>query len=238
MRWLAIALCFLFALRAGASPNAGDVDAGRKQLNDLIAEYWEYNLKQNPVFASIIGDKRYNDQLGSESEKTILQDQARKKAFLKRFEAIDTTGFPRQDKLNRELEVVDLRNDIEETDLKLWEMPVSQVSGLHIEAPQLVSVLSFETVKDYEDYIARLGQMPRVFNENTDNMRKGMADHLMPPKFLLEKVVEQTKSIASEAPEDTPFAQPFANFPKSFSDADKTRLKTAGLASIRDQVLP
>src|SRR5215469_290610 len=98
MRWLAIALCFLFALRAGASPNAGDVDARRKQLNDLIAEYWEYNLKQNPVFASIIGDKRYNDQLGSDSEKAILEDQARKKAFLKRFEAIDTTRFPRQDK--------------------------------------------------------------------------------------------------------------------------------------------
>ena len=54
-------------------------------------------------------------------------------------------------------------------------MPVSQVSGFHIEAPQLVSILSFETVKDYEDYIARLGQMPRVFDENTDNMRKGMA---------------------------------------------------------------
>ena len=181
---------------------------------------------------------RYNDQLGSYSEKAILEDQARKKAFLKRFEAIDTTGFPRQDKLNRELEVVDLRNDIEETDLKLWEMPVSQVSGFHIEAPQLVSILSFETVKDYEDYIARLGQMPRVLDENTDNMRKGMADHLMRNKFLLEKVVEQARGIASQVPEHTPFAQPFANFPKSFSDADKIRLKTAGFAAIRDQVLP
>jgi uncharacterized protein (DUF885 family) len=196
MRLLALALCFLFALRVGAVPNPGDVDARRKQLNDLITEYWEYSLKQSPVFASIIGDKRYNDQLGSDSEKAILEDQAQKKAFLKRFEAIDTTGFATQDKLNRELEVRDLRNDIEEIDLKLWEMPVSQVSGIHIQAPQLVSILSFETVKDYEDYIARL------------------------------------------APEQTPFAQPFDKFPANFSDADKTRLKAAGIAAIRDQVLP
>jgi uncharacterized protein (DUF885 family) len=238
MRTLALAFCFLFALRAVASPTPGEVDARRKQLNDLISEYWEYNLKQSPVFASIIGDKRYNDQLGSDSEKAILEDQAQKKAFLKRFEAIDTTGFATQDKLNRELEVRDLKDDIEDTDLKLWEMPVSQVSGIHIQAPQLVSVLSFETVKDYEDYISRLGQIPRVFAENTDNMRKGMADHLMPPKFLLEKVVEQTESIASQAPEKTPFAQPFDKFPASFSDADKTRLKTAGIAAIGNQVLP
>ena len=238
MRTLALALCFLFALRVGASPNPGDVDARSKQLNDLISEYWEYNLKQNPVYASIIGDKRYNDQLGSASEKAILEDQAQKKVFLTRFEAIDTTGLATQDKLNRELEVRDLKNDIEETDLKLWEMPVSQVSGIHIDAPRLVSVLSFETVKDYEDYIARLGQMPRIFDENTANMRKGMADHLMPPKFLLEKVVEQTQGIASQAPEKTPFAQPFEKFPASFSDADKTRLKAAGIAAIRDQVLP
>ena len=238
MRLLALALCFLFALRVGAVPNPGDVDARRKQLNDLITEYWEYSLKQSPVFASIIGDKRYNDQLGSDSEKAILEDQAQKKAFLKRFEAIDTTGFATQDKLNRELEVRDLRNDIEEIDLKLWEMPVSQVSGIHIQAPQLVSILSFETVKDYEDYIARLGQMSRVFEENTDDMRKGMANHLMPPKFLLEKAVVQTEGIASQAPEQTPFAQPFDKFPANFSDADKTRLKAAGIAAIRDQVLP
>jgi uncharacterized protein (DUF885 family) len=127
MRLLALSLCLLFTLRVGASPNPGDVDARRKQLNGLIAEYWEYNLKQNPAFASIIGDKRYNDQLGSDSERNILADQAQKKAFLMRFEAIDTTGFATPDKLNRDLEVRDLKNDIEETDLKLWEMPVSQV---------------------------------------------------------------------------------------------------------------
>src|SRR5208283_5409366 len=193
---------------------------------------------QNPVYASILGDKRYNDQLGSTSEKTILAEQAKEKDFLTRFQAIDVTGLPQQDVLNRELEMRSLKEDIEATDLKLWQMPVSQMSGIHIDAPQLVTVLSFQTVKDYDDYIARLQQLPRIFDENTANMRKGMANGLMPLKFLLEKVVDQTNGIATLAPDQTPFAQPFKNFPASFSEPDKTRLKAAGLAAIKDDVLP
>src|SRR5664279_1920499 len=231
MRPVALVLCLVYAVQMFAAPN--DVEARSKQLNALVAELWEWNLQQNPIYASILGDKRYNDQLGSSSEKTTLEQQAKEKEFLNRFQAIDTTGLPHQDVLNRELEIRSLKEDIEGTDLRLWQMPVNQMNGIHIDAPQLVTVLSFQTVKDYEDYIARLKQLPRAFDENTDNMRKGMANGLMPPKFLLEKVVEQINGIAGLAPDQTPFAQPFKDFPASFSDADKARLKTAGLAAIK-----
>jgi len=236
MRPVALILCLFYAVQMFAAPN--DIEARRKQLNGLISELWEWNLQQNPVFASIIGDKRYNDQLRRNSEQAILEQQAKEKEFLKRFEAIDATGLPHQDVLNRELEIRDLKEDIEDTDLKLWQMPVNQMHGIHIDTPQLVTVLSFQTVKDYDDYIARLRQLPRRFEEDTANMRKGMANGLMPPKFLLEKVVDQTNGIATLAPDQTPFAQPFNNFPASFSEADKTRLKTAGLAAIKNDVLP
>jgi uncharacterized protein (DUF885 family) len=236
MRSIALALCLFYAVQMIAVP--ADVEARRQQLSALIAELWEWNLQQNPVFASIIGDKRYNDQLGSASEKTILEQQAKEKEFLKRFQAIDPTGLPHQDVLNRELEIRDLKQDIWATDLNLWQMTVNQMNGIHLFAPQLVTLLSFQTVKDYDDYIARLKQLPRVFDEDTANLRKGMANGLMPPKFLLEKVFEQTNGIAVQPPDQTPFAQPFDKFPSGFSEADKTRLKTAGLTAIKDDVLP
>ncbi|MGA9306952.1 MAG: DUF885 domain-containing protein, partial [Candidatus Sulfotelmatobacter sp.] len=69
-------------------------------------------------------------------------------------------------------------------------------------------------------------------------MRKGMNDKLMPPRFLLEKVVEQSNSVASQEPEKSPFAQPFFNFPKSISESDQKRLREAGLAAIKGSVLP
>ncbi len=235
MRFLALALCLMFSSHMFAADN---LDARRKQLNDLISEYWEYNLKIDPVFASIIGDKRYNDQLGNESAEFLKKEAVKKREYLARFQAIDTTGFPQQEKLNKELEIRDIERDLGFYELKMWEMPVSQISGIHIQAPQLVTILSFETVKDYTDYISRLHQLPRVFDETMDNMRLGMADGMMPPKFLLEKAVDQTNDIASTPVEKSPFAQPFEKFPAGFSEADKTRLKKEGIDAIQHEVVP
>jgi uncharacterized protein (DUF885 family) len=235
MRFLALALCLVFSSQMFAADN---LDARRKKLNDLISEYWEYNLKTSPVFASIIGDKRYNDQLGDNSAEFLKKDAATKRDYLARFQAIDTSGFPQQEKLNQELEVRDLKRDLGFYDLKLWEMPVNQMSGIHIQAPQLVTILSFKTVKDYTDYISRLHQLPRVMDETMDNMRLGMADGLMPPKFLLEKVIDQSSAIATTPAEKSPFAQPFEKFPEGFTEAEKTRLKKEGMAAIQDEIIP
>lgn len=224
-------------LSAAAAPSQ-DLDARRKQLGDLLSEQWEYRLRDNPVFASFLGDKRYNDRLGDYSEKHIYEDLEVTRKFLARFEAIDTSGFPDQEALNKTLMVRELKQDLEEARFKNWEMPVSQFGGIHIDAPQLVTILSFETVKDYEDYIARLRQMPRVFDETTALMKHGLADKLMPPRNLLEQVAKQVEKLAAVKPEESPFMQPAGKFPASFSEKDKARLREAMLAAVRDGVTP
>jgi uncharacterized protein (DUF885 family) len=215
-----------------------DLESRRKALNDLLAERWEYTLRTSPIFASILGDKRWNDKLDDFSQKAIDDDLEQSRKFLARFETIDTSGFPEQEVLNKTLMVRDLQMSIDGARFKSWEMPVSQFSGVHIDLPQLVTVLSFQTVKDYDDYISRLKQVPRVFDENVIQMRKGMAEGLMPPRILLEKVVEQANGLATQAPDASPFAQPFAKFPSSISADEQKRLREQGLAAIRESVLP
>ena len=224
-------------LTALAAP-AADLETRRKALNDLLAEQWEYNMRTSPIYASILGDKRYNDKVDDFSQKAIDDGLADAQKFLDRFEAIDTTGFPEQEILNKKLMMRDLKMTLESARFKPWEMPVSQFGGVHVDMPQLVSVLSFQSVKDYDDYIARLKQMPRYFDENMIQMRKGMAEGLMPARILLEKVVTQSNGLATQTPEQSPFAQPFAKFPSGISEADQKRLREAGLAAIRDSVLP
>jgi uncharacterized protein (DUF885 family) len=223
---------------AHAADAGADVAARREALKALLSQQWEYNLKNSPEFASIIGDKRYNDRLSDFSQKAIEADLKQTAVFLKQFEAIDTTGFPVQEHLNKELMVRNLKLSLEGARFKEWEMPVLQNSGIHIDAPQLVSMLSFATVKDYEDYIARLKQMPRAFNETTIQMQKGMHDKLMPPKFLIPTIVKQTNTIAAQKAKDSPFAEPIKKFPADFSSADKARLSSAVLGAISHDVLP
>ncbi|MGA9529632.1 MAG: DUF885 domain-containing protein [Terriglobales bacterium] len=226
------------AVFAANSNSPSDLEARRKALSDLLHEQWEYTMRTSPIYASMLGDKRWNDKLDDFSQAAIDDNLEQSRRFLARFEAVDTTGFPDQEVLNKALMVRDLKMGLEGARFKGWEMPVNQFSGIHIDAPQLVSILSFESVKDYEDYISRLKQLPRLFDQNEVQMRKGMADGLMPPKILLDQVVTQANGIATMAPEKTPFATPFDKFPASVPEADRKRLHDAGIAAIRDSVLP
>ena len=223
---------------AFAAANPADLEARRKALNDLLHEQWEYNMRTSPLYASILGDKRYNDKIDDFSQAAIDADLEQSRVFLKRFEAIDTTGFPEQEALNKQLMVRDLKNGLEGARFKPWEMPVSQQDGIHIDAPQLVSILAFDSVKDYEDYITRLKLLPTLFDQTIIQMKKGMAEGRMQPKILLEKVVTQANGIATTPAEQSPFSHPFDKFPDSFSEADRKRLREAGLAAVRDSIIP
>ncbi|MGH9508716.1 MAG: DUF885 domain-containing protein, partial [Terriglobales bacterium] len=158
--------------------------------------------------------------------------------FLARFEAIDTTGFPEQEALNKELMVRDLREELEGARFKNWRMPVNQFFGIHIDAPQITALLSFSTVKDYDDYVKRLRQFPKMFDDAMDRMRAGMADGLMPPRFLLEKVAKQSGAIAAMEPEKSPFAGCLAKLPASFPPEEQERIKKDVLAAVRDHIIP
>ncbi len=235
---LSAAFLAILAVSATLARPADDLAIRRKAFSDLLTEHWEYTLSHSPEFASILGDKRWNDKASDLSEREILADQQKDREWLARLAAIDTTGFPEQETLTKTLLVRGLKESIANERFQNWKMSVSQFFGIHLQAPQMVSLLSFTTVKDYDDYIARLKQLPTQFDDTTARMRKGMADGLMQPRFLLEKVVTQSGGIAAQKPEDTPFARPLSKIPPTFSPEDAARIKGEVLATIRESVLP
>ena len=223
---------------APVSTSATSLDARRAALNSLLTEQWEYKLRATPEFASMLGDKRYNDQLSDFSQAAIDADQKADVVFLKRFQAIDIKGFAVQEKLNKDLMVQQLKNSVAAVRFKDWQMPVLQNSGIHLQTPEMVAMLSFVTVKDYDDYVARLKAVPKAFAQTMVQMQNGMANKLMPPQFLLEKIARQSDDIAEMKIEDSPFMQPVNKFPAEFSDADKLRLRAAIVDAITQQVIP
>src|SRR5882757_4129833 len=159
---------------------ASPAPATKKQLDDLLKEEWEFELRSQPESATVYGDNRFNDKLTDYSIPAIQANYRETQAFLKRFEALDVSSLSEQDQLSKELMIRNLRRGIESYDLKLHEMPIDQFNGLHIQYPQLVAIFPFATAKDYENYLARLQQFPRLFDQIIALAQQGERDGLMP----------------------------------------------------------
>jgi uncharacterized protein (DUF885 family) len=220
-----------------AAPSS-TVNQREKALNAVFSDYWQQQLKDEPEFASTLGDKRYDDQLSDYSVAGYNARLERERAFLNRLGEIDTTGLPEQEQLSKDLLVRKLVDEQEVARFKPWEMPVSQFSGLHLDLPELVPQLSFDTADDYEHYVARLGKIPTAFAQITNNMMTGMDDNRVPPKYLLEKVLVQVNTLAQQKPDDSPFALPLKKFPASIPSTQQEEIRQRVLKAISTQVLP
>jgi uncharacterized protein (DUF885 family) len=210
----------------------------RAELNRLLADEWEYTLRTQPELATQVGDNRYNDRLSDFSDKAIADDIAHTRESLARFEAIDVRGFPEQEKFNQALMVRSLREGLDSVRFKDWEMPATQFGGIHLGYASLGSDSPFRNRKDYEDYLSRLHQLPRVLDEAMGHMRDGLRDHLMPPKYLLEKVSDQAQGIADDTLDKSPFTEPLRKFPDSISEAERKPLREQIEAAVKNEVAP
>ncbi len=209
-----------------------------RALKDIFHQYWEAYLVRYPEFASTIGDTRYDDKVTDFSVGAENAWLAREQDWLLKLAEIDPTGLSDQEKLSQELLIRKFTDDAQGAEFKEWEMPVNQMGGIQIDYAELAGQLTFNTVKDYEDWIARLHALPDAFSQVTTNMSLGIEDGRVPPKFLLEKVLDQVKQITGEKAEDTPFAAPLKKMPASIAAADQDRLKSELLDAVTKEVLP
>jgi len=239
LRSLATATALAAGLIASPFLQSQNAPADRsKALNALFAEYWEDVLLHSPETATYLGDKRYNDRWSDMSAAGFSNQLQRERVFIERLGAIDTTGLSDQDKLSSDLLLRALIDDQESARFKEWEMPVNQFNGFHTQVPQLAAATAFDTVKDYDDYIKRLSTVDKPFSQIMIDMEAGMNDGRMPPKFLLEKVLVQTNALIAIKPEDSPFAAPLKQFPKTISAAEQKRIHDEVMNAITTVVLP
>lgn len=209
-----------------------------KALSMLLTEIWEDRLKHSPEYASMLGDKRYDDQLTDYSAAAVNASLARGRGYIERLGAIETAGLGEQEKISSELMLRSLIDDQEGARFKEWEMPVNQFNGFHTSMAQLAGQLTFETVKDYDDWIARLKKLPTAFSQVETDMMLGMDERRTPPQYLMEKVLVQTKEIAGTRSAESPFGVPLKKFPAGVTAADRKRISEEMLEAISTSVLP
>jgi uncharacterized protein (DUF885 family) len=202
--------------------------------NALFEEQYETDLRNFPERATAYGDYRYNDRLAEYSLDATLQRHKTDETFLARIEAIPSTGFSGQDQLSHDLLVRVLQQRIADFDLKEYEMPINQQNGIHTSLADLPLSMPFDSVKHYEDYVARLHQIPRVLTQTTEVLRAGMKDKLMPVRFLAEKLPVQCQGIIDA----DPFLLPTKKYPADISPEDQKRLTQQITDAINTDVIP
>jgi uncharacterized protein (DUF885 family) len=202
--------------------------------NAIFEEQYESDLHNFPERATAYGDYRYNDKLAEYSLAAIVQHDKTNRDFLARVEAIPSTDFAEQDQLSRDLLIRVLEQRIADFDLKEYEMPINQQNGVHTSLADLPLSVPLDSVKHYEDYIARLHQIPRVLSQTTEVLRAGMKDKLMPVRFLAEKLPVQCQGII----DSDPFLLPTKKYPASISAEEQKRLTQEMTDAINGDVIP
>ncbi|MEP6884379.1 MAG: DUF885 domain-containing protein [Gammaproteobacteria bacterium] len=230
----AATMSFAANMDASEGPSRASVESRVASQNSLFEEYYQSELKAHPERATAYGDYRYNDRLDEYSLAAIAEQQARDQSFLARLDAIPTGDFSEQDMLSHAVLRSTLRQRMANHAFKEYEMPVSQMDGPHVRLADLPLAVPFDSVKQYEDYIARLRQIPRVFNQTQEVLRAGLRDKLVPVRFLIEKVPEQCQGVIDA----NPFLLPIKKFPAGIYADDQQRLTRAITDAVNNDVLP
>jgi prolyl oligopeptidase len=206
-------------------------------LYALFDSEWENNLKENPTFASYLGDKRYNDKWSDESLTAIEKQQKHRLEILEKLKQIDRSKLSVSDQLNYDLFRKNYEEDIEGFKFKRYLLPINQQGGIQTQ-DDLSQFINFQTVKDYEDWIARLNTFPEFMEQTIALLKEGKKENILWAKAVLERVPAQIDKQITATAEENPFYTPFKKFSKEIPEAEQTRLKNLAKVAINSKIIP
>lgn len=208
-----------------------------KALHDLFEREWEYDLEQSPTRASQLGDRRWNDRWPDMSLAAIEKRHEHDKQALAELAKIDRVKLSTADQLNYDLFKKNYEQDIEQHQYRLYLVPLNQRGGIQTQN-ELADSLRFSTLKDYEDWIARLNSFPTYMDQTIALMREGAKVRVILPRVIMERVPAQIDKQVVAQPEDSLFYKPFRKFPADVSQADQQRLRQLAAQAIAANIIP
>lgn len=227
---------------ANEAPKAGGAAEGDTSASDalhaLFADEWQVRLARDPLFASEMGIDRYNDSLPIHTAEDHARHLDEDRAFLKRLASIDKASLIEDDGLNYELFEFIVGSRATLAEHRPWLIPILSDGGFHIEAQRMYEAMPFETVSNYETYLARLRQIGPYFDQNIAHMREGLSLGITQPRAILEGIVPSITGPIVSDPEDSIYFTPLASVPGHFSEAERERLRNEAAEVIGTVVVP
>lgn len=213
-----------------------------KQLHAIFDEYFEVQLERHPIFASSLGDKRYNDRFTVSIDPEFMAEGLEiDRDYLARVRKIDEKLLDGQDLPSYQIFIRDLKRSIESAKYPGHLIPLNQFYSTPNFFAQLGSggsVHPFDTVKDYEDFLSRVDGFVQWVDQAIVNMDEGIEKGVVQPKTLMERVVPQLEAQIVDKADDSLFWKPIDNIPEDFSAEDRERLAAAYRNAISEKITP
>jgi uncharacterized protein (DUF885 family) len=214
------------------------VDAAQGDFKALLDEAWEFQLREDPLLASGTGDTRFDDRLPSVAPADFERRADFWKGTKARLSALDRTGLSETDRVSYDMFARSVDDEIAEIAFRTWRMPLNAEGSFHSDFARLPASLPFATTRDYENYVARLRAFPDYSRQQIANMREGLRTGFTQPRVTLVGFLDTITTHLVDDLERSVFWKPFASFPSGVPGPERERLRAAGRAAIRDEVIP
>ncbi|MCH8929801.1 MAG: DUF885 domain-containing protein [Proteobacteria bacterium] len=229
------------AAATSATGEAGPVD-NAALLDELFEAYFEEILELNPLYATFIGDNRYNDRLANSLSPEYREiSRALERKYLAALLAIDNGDLNGQDLLSYGIFRLDRETSIAGERFPGELLPLNQTFSLANFFAVMgsgQSVQPFATVSDYENFLSRADDFIVYLDQAITNMRIGMERGIVQPRVVMEKVVPQLRAHVVDEVATSVFYGPVANMPEDFSAEDRARLTVAYTDMIENILVP
>ena len=230
--WMPLALsCMIGTAMAQQTP------AATTAFHALIDEAWETDMRDDPLRASYLGDRRYESQWPDASLAAIAKRYDNNVATLARLHRIDRAALATQDQLSYDLFAWEYQSRIGADAFKPFLYDVRPRDGIQT-LSELAELVPFATVADYEHWIARLETLDRYLAQNQALLELGIREKRTQPRVVMERVLPQLADLIEPGAESSPFYAPFKRMPDSFTAAERARLQAKAKAAIEGVVIP
>ncbi len=224
-------LTCLLAATLAASPSA--------TLSTLLEREWRWGLEQFPSSATGLGVHDYDDRLEHVDPASQAMRLAHYRALSKTLASLPVAALSPEEQATLAVVAEQARAAAAAIEVGAVLMPMNGDSGFFIDIAQLPQAHEFRTVRDYERYAKRLGELPRYFEDNLALLREGIARGITLPSVVLKGRDQAARAHAEPTdPTASVFYAPFKQFPTTISASERTRLEALGLAAVKTSVLP
>ncbi len=205
-------------------------------LEALYQQVWNYLLSCEPILATQSGEHRYDDRLPHVSDETYAGQLAQMRTFQAQLSAIPVAGLAPEDQTGRRVLERILQNIISGFELHSYRFSVSQQGGFYSEFVDLAEYAPFDTLQDYQNYLARLNGFRAYAGEYIVMLREALRQGDIQPRAAMVGVPGSLRAQAAEEPEKTPFFRPFTQLPPALTN-QADALREQAVRAIRDSVL-